>query len=145
VASEQYAHNPLVRRSLVPSFRPTLKSSVYVAVVALSATAGFIEESPWPILLAALLALPVSMVALPCYYLGYGVLALVPGANPSSVSGSVVTSPDGTEISVMTGAPATWFTITTTCLGILALTVAAVLNVLILRALAARKRAVTRP
>jgi hypothetical protein len=57
-----------------------------------------------------------------------------------------MTSPDGTVISsAMTGAPAAWFTIITTCLGILALTVAAVLNVLILRALAARKRAATRP
>jgi hypothetical protein len=141
--SEDHAHNPLVRDSRLPSFRPTLRSSVYVVVVALSATAGFIEESPWPILLAALLALPVSIVALPCYYLGYGFLALVPGANPSSNSGSVLTSPDGTVISsVMTGAPAAWFTITTILLGILALTFAAVLNVLILRVLVARRRAV---
>jgi hypothetical protein len=132
-----------VRDSRLPSFRPTLRSATYVVVVALSATAGFLEESPWPILLAGLLTLPSSIVALPCYYLGYGVLALVPGANPSSNSGSVLTAPDGTEISsVMTGAPAAWFTITTTCLGILTVTVAAVLDVMILRALAARRRAV---
>jgi hypothetical protein len=42
----------------------------------------------------------------------------------------------------MTGAPAAWFTITAILLGILALTVAAVLNVLILRVLVARRRAV---
>ena len=133
----------MVRDSRLPSFRPTLRSATYVVVVALSATAGFIAQSPWPILLAGLLTLPSSIVALPCYYLGYGFLALVPGANPSSNSGSVLTSADGTVISsVMTGAPAAWFTITTTCLGILTLTIAAVLNVLILRALVARRRAV---
>ena len=132
-----------MRDSRLPSFRPTLRSATYVGVVALSATAGFIEESPWPILLAGLLTLPVSIVALPCYYLAYGFLALVPGANPSSNSGSGLTSADGTVISsVMTGAPAEWFTITTTCLGILTLTIAAVLNILILRSLVARKRAI---
>ena len=40
-----------------------------------------------------------------------------------------------------TGMPAAWFTITTHVLGILALTVAALVNVLVLRALAARRQA----
>lgn len=109
--------------------------------VALIAAAGFTQQSPWPILLAALLAFPASMVAVPCYYFAYGVLALVPGANPSSSSGFETVAADGTITSVVTGMPAGWFTITTFVLGILALTVAAIVNVLLLRTLAARKRA----
>jgi hypothetical protein len=113
---------------------------MYVVVITLLATAGFVGHSPWPILFAALLALPASMVALPGYYIAYGLLALVPGANPLSNSGSESVSPDGTVISVVTGEPAAWFTITTTGLGILALTFAAFLNVLLLRAYRARKQ-----
>jgi len=113
---------------------------MYVVVIALLATAGFVGQSPWPILFAALLALPASVVGLPGYYIAYGVLALVPGANPSSSAGSGSISPDGSVISsIVTGEPAAWFTITTTGLGILALTFAAFLNVLLLRALRARK------
>jgi len=115
---------------------------MYVVVIALLATAGFVGHSPWPILFAALLTLPASVVALPGYYIAYGLLALVPGANPSSNSGSESVLPDGTVISsVVTGEPAAWFTITTTGLGILALTFAAFLNVLLLRAHRARKQA----
>lgn len=126
----------------VPSVRLTVRSLLYVVVVALIAGVGFTEQSPWPILLAALLALPASIVAVPCYYLAYGFLALIPGANPSSSSGSATFAPDGRMLtSVSTGMPATWFTITTFVLGILALTVAAFVNVLLLRALATRRRA----
>ncbi|MBE3074963.1 MAG: hypothetical protein IMZ75_08450 [Actinobacteria bacterium] len=118
-----------------------VRSFLYVAAVSLIAAVGFAEQSPWPILFAALLAVPASMVALPCYYLAYGFLALVPGANPSSNSGSATFAPDGRLLtSVSTGMPAAWFTITTFVLGILALTVAAFANVLLLRALAARRR-----
>jgi len=109
--------------------------------VASTAAVGFIGRSPWPILLAALLAIPASMVTLPCYYVAYGLLALIPGANPSSSSGSETFAPDGTLLSsVSSGMPAAWFTITMCVLGILALAVAALLNVLLLRALAARRR-----
>lgn len=124
----------------MPSFRPTPRSSAYVVAVILLAAVGFAEESPWPILVAALLALPTSIVSLPGYYLAYGVLALVPGANPSSSSGSSTASPEGSVTSVTTGMPAAWFTITTQVLGTLALTVAACLNVLLFRALADRNR-----
>lgn len=126
----------------VPSVRPTVRSALYVAVVASAATVGFAEQSPWPILFAAMLAVPASIAAVPCYYISYGFLALIPGANPSSSSGSVTTAPDGrTLISVSTGMPAAWFTITTFVLGTLALTVAALVNVLLFRALAARRAA----
>ena len=40
----------------------------YVGVVVALATAGFVTESPAPILLAALIALPASLVAVPGYY-----------------------------------------------------------------------------
>ena len=127
-------------RSRVPSLRPTPRSLVYVLAVAVLATLGFVQQSPWPILLAAVLALPASLVALPCYYVAYGVLALVPGANPSSSTGSGTTGVDGTTITTTTGTPAAWFTITTHVLGVLALTLAAVVDVLLVRALVARRR-----
>jgi hypothetical protein len=125
----------------VPSVRLKVWSSVYVVVVALIAAVGFTVQSPWPVLLAALLAVPSSIVALPLDYLAYGFLTLIPGANPSSNSGSATFAPDGRMLtSVSTGMPAAWFTITTLVLGILTLTVAAFVNVLLLRALAARRR-----
>ena len=125
----------------VPSARLTVRSSLYVVAVSLIAAVGFTEQSPWPILLAALLAVPAAVVALPCYYLAYGFLAWIPGAKPSSSSGSATFAPDGHMLtSVSTGMPAAWFTITTFVLGILTLTVAAFVNVLLLRALAARRR-----
>ena len=125
----------------VPIFRLTVRSSLYVVAIALIAAVGFTEQSAWLILFAAMLAVPASMVAVPCYYLAYGFLALIPGADPSSNSGSATFAPDGRLLtSVSTGMPAAWFTITTFVLGILALTVAAFVNVLLLRALAARRR-----
>jgi hypothetical protein len=117
-----------------------LTSLIYVATVALLATAGFVVQSPWPILFAALLALPASTVALPAYYMAYGFLALIPGANPSEVTSSSSFAPDGSEVKTITGAPAAWFTVTTPLLGILALTGAAILNVVLLRAVADWRR-----
>jgi len=126
----------------VASVRLTVRSLIYGVAVALIAALGFTEQSPWPILLAALLAVPSSIVAVPCYYLAYGFLALIPGANPSSSSGSATLAPDGRMLtSVSTGTPAAWFTVTTFVLGILALTVAAFVNVRLLRSLAARRSA----
>jgi hypothetical protein len=120
--------------------RPTLRSSIYVVVVTLIATVGFVQGSPWPILLAGLLALPFSLVALPGYYLLYAVLALIPGANPSSNSGGETVSADGTVISsTSTGLPSAWFLNSTQVLGVLALTAAAVLNVLLVRMVLARR------
>jgi len=131
----------VVKSPGVPSVRLTVRSSLYVVAVALITAVGFTEQSAWPILFAALLAVPASIVAVPCYYLAYGFLALIPGANPSSNSGSATFAPDGRMLTtVSTGMPAAWFTITTFVLGVLALTVAAFVNVLLLRALAARRR-----
>ena len=122
-----------------PSVRPTLRSSAYVVAIVLMATAGIIEQSPWPVLLAGLLTVPACFAAVPCYYIVYGVLAQIPGANPSSSTGYEYQSAPGAKIvSVMTGAQATWFVITAQALGILAFAVAAILNVLLLRAIASR-------
>lgn len=141
VSRDKNRHTPLVERSRVPSVRPTLRSSTYVVAVALIATVGFTEESPWPILLAAMLTLPASIVAVPCYYFAYGILALIPGAKPSSSTGYGMQNAPGSHItSVVTGEPAAWFTVTTLVVGILTMTVAAILNVLLRRAFAARRR-----
>ena len=77
-------HDAGVGQVTFPSARPTWRSTTYLAAVAGLATAGFVSGSPAPIVLAAVLALPASIVAVPCYYLVYGLLALVTGANPSS-------------------------------------------------------------
>jgi hypothetical protein len=109
---------------------------------------GFSVDSTRMILLAALLGLPASVLALPGYYFMYGMLALVPGANPSSSAGSGSCAPDGSCHGSVAGEPAVWFTISTDALGILALTGAALLNVVVFRTLTARRRsasAVTNP
>jgi hypothetical protein len=131
----------VVKIPAVPNVRLTARPPLYVVAVASIAAVGFTEQSPWPILLAAILAVPASIVAVPCYYLAYGFLALIPGAKPSSVSYSATFAPDGAGLhpSVL-GMPAAWFTITALVLGILALTVAAFVNVLLLRAVSARRR-----
>lgn len=117
-----------------------VRSATYILAVAVIAAVGFTQHSAWVIVVAALLAIPASALAVPGYYVAYGLLALVPGANPSSNNGSSSSNADGVTVtSVTTGAPAAWFTITTTVLGILALTGAAVVNVLVLRAVAARR------
>ena len=62
----------MVKSPGVPSVRLTVRSSLYVVAVALITAVGFTEQSAWPILFAALLAVPASIVAVPCYYLAYG-------------------------------------------------------------------------
>ena len=52
-----------MERSRVPSVWLTLRSWTYVVAVSLIATVGFTKQSPWPIVLAVLLALPASIVA----------------------------------------------------------------------------------
>jgi len=125
-----------------PSARPTWRSTTYLAAVAGLATAGFVSGSPAPIVLAAVLALPASIVAVPCYYLVYGLLALVTDANPSSSSGSGSGSSGagGGRRTVTTDDTATWFAVTTHVLGVLALVLAAALNVLLVRAVLSRRR-----
>jgi hypothetical protein len=106
------------------------------------ATAGFVSGSPGPIVLAAVLALPASIVAIPCYYLVYGLLALGTDANPSSSSGSGSGSSaaGGGSTTVTADDTATWFAVTTHVVGVLALVVAALLNVLLVRAVLSRRR-----
>ena len=53
-------------------------SSAYVLTVAAVATVGFVAESTAVILLAALLSLPVSVIALPGYYVANALVTLVP-------------------------------------------------------------------
>jgi hypothetical protein len=136
-------HDAGVAHITFPGARPTWRSTTYLAAVAGLATAGFVQGSPGPIVLAAVLALPSSIVAVPCYYLVYGLLALVTGANPSSSSGSgsgSSASPGGSSTTVTTDDTATWFAVTTHVLGVLALTVAAALNVLLVQAVLSRRR-----
>lgn len=125
-----------------PGARPTWRSTTYLAAVGGLATTGFVAGSPVPIVLAALLALPASILAVPCYYLVYGLLALVTGANPSSSSGSGSgsSSAGGTGTTVTTDDTATWFAVTTHVLGVLALVVAAAVDVLLVHAVLSRRR-----
>lgn len=118
----------------------TLGASIYVLIVAVTAAVGFTTDSTRTILLAALLALPASIFALPGYYLMYGVLALVPGANPSSNSGSISCGAARICHGFETGNPAAWFLLTADALGILALSGAALLNVGALRLLTTHPR-----
>jgi hypothetical protein len=123
--------------------RPTLAEWAYVLTVAVVSTFGFTTESTAAILLAAFLALPSSVPAVIGYYIAYGLLAQIPGANPSSSTGSGSCSADGDCQTSTTGDAALWFTITTDVVGVLALTGAALLNVVVLRSLIAGRRANT--
>ena len=83
---------------------PSPVALAYLAVVAVPATVGFVLGEAWLVLTAVVLTIPASVVALPAYYLGYGLLALVPGTNPDHSTGSGAVSPDGHVVSVETGA-----------------------------------------
>lgn len=115
------------------TLRPTLVGWGYVLGVAVLATVGFATESTAVILLAAVVALPASVVGVPVFYLVFGLLALVPGANPSSGTGSSSCTASGDCTYSSTGDPAAWFLLTTDVVGVLALTAAALLNVVALR------------
>lgn len=112
----------------------------YVLVVLVVASVGFLTGSTAAILVAALLAVPSSVAGVPAYYVAYGLLAQVPGANPSSSSGSATCPSSGECTTSTSGDLAGWFAVTTDMLGILALTAAALLNVLLLQALLAARR-----
>jgi hypothetical protein len=131
-----------------PYLRPTAGATAYVLAVAAAAAAGFVTGSPVPVVLAAAASLPASVLSMPLFYLAYGLLALVPGANPSSSSGSGSSSTaDGVVTSHSTGDPAAWFTATTQVAGVLLLAAGAVADVVLVRSLAAarRRRSVPRP
>jgi hypothetical protein len=114
--------------------------SAYVLGVAIIAGVGFFADYEPAILLAGVLSLPAIVITLPGYYVAYGLLALVPGANPSVSTGSGSCTVDGVCTSSTTGDLATWFLVTTNVLGVLAFTVAALLNLLALRFLTTRRR-----
>jgi hypothetical protein len=118
-----------------------LVAVAYVVVVAAVATVGFTTESTAMILLAGLLALPTSVPAVIGYYVVYGLLAQVPGANPDSSSGSMSCSSAGDCQGSSTGDLAPWFAVTTEVVGILALTAAALLNVVLVGWLLRGRRA----
>lgn len=120
--------------------RPNWVGSIYALGVATISTLGFASGSTPIILLAALLALPSSIVAVPTYYVVYGFLALLPGANPSSSTGSGSCAPNGDCHVSTAGDAAAWFTFTTETVGILALTVAALLNAVVVRNVIAARR-----
>lgn len=115
-------------------------AAAYVVVVAGVAAFGFATDSTAAILLAAALALPSGLPALVAYYAAYGVLALVPGANPSESSGSVSCTVDARCATTSAGDAALWFTTTTDALGVAALAAAAVTNVLLWRLVHRRAR-----
>jgi len=121
--------------------RTTLEAA-YVLTVGAIATYGFCADSTAAILTAAALALPTSIAAVPGYYLAYGLLALVPGANPSSSSGTGGCSPGGGCHESTSGDLAPWFAVTTDVIGVGALTAAALVNVLFLRLISHRRRPV---
>ena len=120
--------------------RLTATEGTYALIVMVIAAVGFTTGSTPMILLAAFLALPSSVIAVPAYYVAYGLLALVPGANPSSGTGTGSCTPTGECQVSTTGDLAAWFTIATEVIGILALTAAGLLNVIVLRSLIARRR-----
>lgn len=127
--------------ALLRMLRPGRAGGAYVVAVAATAALGFGSGSTALILVAAALALPASGLALPAYYLGYGLLALVPGADPSWAYGSAQCTAAGSCARASAGGPATWFTITAAVLGVLLLALAALANVLVARwALRARRR-----
>lgn len=122
------------------TWRPNRVGSIYVLGVAAVSALAFSSGSTPMILIAALFALPSSVVALPAYYVVYGLLALLPGANPASSTGSGSCAPNGDCQVSTTGDAAAWFTFATGAVGIIALTAAALLNAVVLRNLFAARR-----
>jgi hypothetical protein len=114
---------------------PTVREVAYVLAVAGLAMWGFAADSTATILVAVAVALPAGAVALVGYYLAYGLLALVPGANPDVNSGSSCSSCPVTE----TGDVAMWLTLSTDVIAVLLLMVAAVANVILFRLLVSRR------
>jgi len=112
-----------------------------VLCVAAVAAWGFYTDSTAPILLAVLLALPMGPPALVGYYIVYGLLSQVAGANPDIATSYGWCTSDGVCQSSTTGEPADWFMQAMDLIGVLAMAGAAVLNVVLLRILMARRRA----
>jgi len=118
------------------------RSLAYVVCIALVGIAGFSLERPELVLLAAVGTLPISIVAMPAFYVAAGLVGLIPGANPSHSSGTEYVDATGLIITTTaTGTPAEWFDISLAVIGVATLTAAALLNVLLLRAFAGRRHA----
>jgi hypothetical protein len=114
---------------------------VYVLAVATLAAFGFVTGSTSAILAAAASTLPSGLLAVAGYYLTYGILGLVPGANPSTSTGSASCTPDRVCQESSTGNLAPWFEHTTDAIGVIALTLAAVVNLALLRRVTSERRA----
>lgn len=117
-----------------------LAAVAYVVAAAALAGLGFTAGSTVVILVGALMTMPASLLAMPAYYLVYGVLSQLPGANPSQSSGSVTCAVGEACQSVTSGDPSAWFTQTTEMVGVAALVLAALLNLVGLRLLLGRRR-----
>jgi hypothetical protein len=111
----------------------------YIAGVAALVAAGVLLQSPGPFLVAVLVTLPSSIVAMPVYYLLYGVVAYLSGGNPSSSSGTGTSAPDGTTVTVVTGEPALWFTVAVGVLAVLVMACAAWANAMGLKVIRSRR------
>jgi hypothetical protein len=121
--------------------RPKRLEAAYVLAIAAMATGGFVAGSTATILITALLALPTALPALVAYYISYGLLALVPGANPDTNTGSLSCSPNGRCQGSTTGDVAAWLTLSSHVIAILLLSAAAVVNVVLFRLAASWRRA----
>lgn len=75
----------------------------YIVAVAATAGSGFAAESTSAILIAAALTLPASIVALPGYYVLYGLLSQVTGGNSDTSRGSASCSGTGECITSTAG------------------------------------------
>ena len=111
--------------------RPRLVAAAYVAVVTGLAAIGAFSDSSWSLAGAALLSLPVSVVATVGYYLAYGLLAKVPGASPDLVSGSASCTAADVCRGTPTGGLAPWFSVTTDLVAVALLAAAAVADVVL--------------
>jgi hypothetical protein len=107
--------------------------------VAVLTVAGFASYSTPALVAALVLTVPASVVTLPAFYVLYGLVSQIPGANPLHSSGSGLSS-DGSVIVVTSGMPAPWLAPTMHTLGVLLITLGAVLNVLLARAVLARRK-----
>lgn len=112
--------------------RGVLEASYVVGVTAIAGW-GFVTDSTAAILAALVLTLPCGLLAIVAYYLAYGLLALAPGANPSSSSGSGSCSPDSVCVERSSGDLAPWLEVTTDLIGVALVVVAACANVALLR------------
>ena len=129
--------NETRRETAPPRHRPRSRrwvaEAAYVLCVAAVAAWGFYTDSTATILLAVLLALPMGGPALVGYYVAYGLVAGVSGANPDVArSGGAVHAQRWLRV-LHHGRAGGWFLHTMDVIGVLALAAAAVLNVILLR------------